>query len=258
MNELSGGAPAANGAPQRIEAGAGGYGGGGDGYGEDDRDLKPWQKGPTGAAAPWARGGDDRRDDYQSRDGGSAPPWAAGGRGGDNYGGYGQQPGGYGAPPGGAAPWQRQQDAPPPPPAGGQDYGYGYPGGYGGGGGYGGQSSMGAPPGLGGSAGGLGAPPGLPSMYQDYGANGSNGAPPPPPGEAPPPPVSCSHLLCSINLLIRHSRQVTSRPHHHLRVLKVSNQGRHECPICYKQRSQHKELRTAKCGGRKISRNTAS
>ncbi|KAG7007512.1 hypothetical protein G7Y79_00009g026210 [Physcia stellaris] len=189
MNELSGGAPAANGATQRIEAGPGGYGGGADGYGEGDRDLKPWQKGPTGAAAPWARGGNDRRDDYQSRDGGSAPPWAAGGHGGDNYGGYGQQSGGYGAPPGGAAPWQRQQEAPPPPPSGGQDYGYGgYPGGYGGSGGYGGQSGIGAPPGLGGSAGGLGAPPGLPSMYQGYGAKGSNGAPPPPPGEAPPPP----------------------------------------------------------------------
>ncbi|CAF9936127.1 MAG: hypothetical protein HETSPECPRED_010019 [Heterodermia speciosa] len=190
MNELSGGDPAANGAPQRIEAGPGGYGGGADGYGEGDRDLKPWQKGPTGAAAPWARGGDERRDDYQSRDGGSAPPWAAGGRGGDSHGGYGQQSGGYGAPPGGAAPWQRQQDAPPPPPSGGQDYGYGgYPGGYGNSaGGYGGQSGMGAPPGLGGSTGGLGAPPGLASMYQGYGANGSNGAPPPPPGEAPPPP----------------------------------------------------------------------
>ncbi|KAL8787551.1 MAG: hypothetical protein Q9195_007723 [Heterodermia aff. obscurata] len=190
MNELSGGDPASNGAPQRIEAGSGGYGGGADGYGEGDRDLKPWQKGPTGAAAPWARGGDERRDDYQSRDGGSAPPWAAGGRGGENHGGYGQQSGGYGPPPGGAAPWQRQQDAPPPPPSGGQDYGYGgYPGGYGNSaGGYGGQSSMGAPPGLGGSTGGLGAPPGLASMYQGYGANGSNGAPPPPPGEAPPPP----------------------------------------------------------------------
>ena len=178
MNELSGGAPAGA-APQRIEAGPGAYNGGG---GDDGgRDLKPWQRGPTGAAAPWAQGGDGRGDDHKR-------PWAAGGAGADGY-------GGYGAPPGSAAPWQRQQDAPPPPPSGGQDYGYGgYPGAYGNSsGGYGG---MGAPPGLGSSAGGLGAPPGLASMYGGYGANGTNGAaPPPPPGSAPPPPVGLSLLI---------------------------------------------------------------
>lgn len=198
MQELSGGAPAGNGqAPQRIEAGPGGYDqGNGDSYGEGDRDLKPWQRGPTGAAAPWARGGDDggRRDDYPPRDGGAAPPWAAGaGRGGDNYG-YGQQPGGYGAPPpgppGGAAPWQQQ--APPPPPGGAQSYnGYGgYPGsGYGdAGAGYPAPQNMGAPPGLGGGVGGLGAPPGLGALFQNY-ASGSAGSPPPPPppGDVPPP-----------------------------------------------------------------------
>ncbi|KAA6410427.1 MAG: branchpoint-bridging [Lasallia pustulata] len=201
MQELSGGAPAGNGqAPQRIEAGPGGYDqGNGDAYGEGERDLKPWQRGPTGAAAPWARGGDERgrRDDYAARDGGAAPPWAAGaGRGGDNYG-YGQQPGGYGAPPpgppGGAAPWQQQ--APPPPPGGAQSYnGYGgYPGsGYGdAGGGYPAPQNMGAPPGLGGGAGGLGAPPGLGALFQNYGS-GSAGSPPPPPppGDVPPPPPS--------------------------------------------------------------------
>lgn len=199
MQELSGNAPASNGdANHRIEAGPGGYENGhGDGYGESDRDLKPWQRGPTGASAPWARGGDDhRRDGYDARDGGSAPPWAAGGRGGDNYGGYGQHGGGYGGPPGppgGAAPWQRHNEVPPPP-SGGQGYGYGgYPGGgYGdSAGGYSAQQSMGAPPGLGGGAGGLGAPPGLGALFQNYGANGSGGAPPPPPpGDAPPPPVS--------------------------------------------------------------------
>ncbi|KAI9881128.1 MAG: hypothetical protein M1830_008286 [Pleopsidium flavum] len=199
MQELSGGAPIGNGeAPQRIEAGPGGYeNGNGDAYGGGDRDLKPWQRGPTGAAAPWQqRSGDDRghRDDYP-RDGasGSAPPWAAGGRGGDSYG-YGQQSGGYGAPPGppgGAAPWQQQA---PPPPGGQQSYG-----GYGGypGAGYGDtnaafppQQSMGAPPGLGGASGGLGAPPGLGALFQNYGASGSAGSPPPPPppGDAPPPP----------------------------------------------------------------------
>ncbi|KAL8932527.1 MAG: hypothetical protein Q9211_006265, partial [Gyalolechia sp. 1 TL-2023] len=129
MQELSGGAPAENGeAPQRIEGGPGGYdNGGGNGYGEGDRDLKPWQRGPTGQSAPWQR--DDRggRDDY-GQSAGAAPPWAAG-RGGDDHGGYGQRSGGYGGPPGGAAPWQRQQDAPPPP-SGQQNYGYGsYPGG---------------------------------------------------------------------------------------------------------------------------------
>lgn len=198
MNEISGGASSAD-LPQRIEAGPGGYENGQDGHagGEGDRDLKPWQRGPTGAAAPWQqpRGGDDRRDDY-NRDGGAAPPWAAGrggGGGGDNYGGYGQG-GGYGGPPGGgAAPWQRQDNAPPPPPSGDQ-YGYGgYPGGYGGAsGGYGGQPAMGAPPGLGGGAGGLGAPPGLGALFQNYGANGAaGGAPPPPPSDdLPPPPPS--------------------------------------------------------------------
>ncbi|MCJ1284219.1 Splicing factor 1 [Xylographa opegraphella] len=175
MQELSGGAPAANGqAPQRIEAGPGGYDNQ-DGYGEGDRgDLKPWQRGPTGAAAPWQRGGDDRshRDDYGAPDGGSAPPWAAAGRGGDSYG-HGQQNSG-------AAPWQ-QQAAPPPPPPGG--YGA-YPG-YGNGNGYAG--GMGAPPGL--AAVGLGAPPGLNALFQ-YNGNGSAGnpPPPPPPGDAPPPP----------------------------------------------------------------------
>ncbi|KAL8939155.1 MAG: hypothetical protein Q9216_003509 [Gyalolechia sp. 2 TL-2023] len=192
MQELSGGAPAANGeAPQRIEAGPGGYeNGGADGYGDGDRDLKPWQRGPTGQSAPWQR--DDRggRDDY-GQGAGAAPPWAAGRSGGDDYGGYGQRSGGYGGPPGGAAPWQRQQDAPPPP-SGQQNYGYGgYPGGgYGDSGGYG-QSGMGAPPGLGGGSSGLGAPPGLSAIFQQYSGSPANGAgapPPPPPGDAPPPP----------------------------------------------------------------------
>jgi splicing factor 1 len=200
MQELSGGAPVGNGeVPQRIEAGPGGYeNGNADGYGGGDRDLKPWQRGPTGASAPWQQRGDDRgrRDDYGPRDGGSgsAPPWAAGGRGGDSYG-YGGQGGGYGAPPpgppGGAAPWHQQ--APPPPPGGQPSYGGygGYPGaGYGdANAAYPPQSGMGAPPGLGGASGGLGAPPGLGALFQNYNAAGSP-PPPPPPGDAPPPPVS--------------------------------------------------------------------
>ncbi len=196
MQELSGGAP--SGEPrQRIEAGPGGYDNAK--QEEGDRDLKPWQRGPTGATAPWQQRGDDRHDDY-NRDGGSAPPWAQGGRG-DNYGGQ-NQGGGYGGPPGGgAAPWQRQDNPPPPPPSGGQ-YGYGgYPGGYGdASGGYGGQQSMGAPPGLGGAASGLGAPPGLGALFQTYGGNGAPGsAPPPPPTDDLPPPVSPSFGVLSRN-----------------------------------------------------------
>jgi splicing factor 1 len=166
MNELSGN-PAGNGdmPPQRIEAGPGMYDQG-DSYGGGDRDLKPWQRQPTGGAAPWQRDRNDRggRDDYGARDtgGSSARPWAAGNRENDSYGGYG------GAPGGGAAPWQQQQ--PPPPPPGGQT-GYGY-------GGHPGSSydqGYGAPP--------PAAPPGLSSFMHQYGV-----APPPPPGDAPPPP----------------------------------------------------------------------
>ncbi|KAI9849422.1 MAG: hypothetical protein M1837_004041 [Sclerophora amabilis] len=205
MQELSGGAPANGDAQRRIEAGPGGYdtrgrdGPSNDGQGaEGDRNLKPWQRGPTGASAPWQnRGGDDRdrRNDYGPRDGGSGapPPWAsggnAGGRGGDNYD-YARQSGGYG----GAPPWNQQ--APPPPPGGPGYGGYGnYPGA-----GYPDQNSafpphqnMGAPPGLGGGApGGLGAPPGLGPVYQSYGNPGAGSPPPPPPptGAEPPPPVS--------------------------------------------------------------------
>ncbi|KAF2141887.1 uncharacterized protein K452DRAFT_287856 [Aplosporella prunicola CBS 121167] len=175
MSELGGGgAPAAIGgsAPQqRIEAGPGGYEA--DGYG-NDRDMKPWQRGPTGGPAPWHQPRRDRED----RDSGSAPPWAAGGgRSGSESYGYGGAPGGYGAPPAapGAAPWQTGAAAPPPPP-GGQSYGYGYPGGYGDQ-----AAAYGAPPGM------PAPPPGMPGMFAGYGAAGSP-PPPPPPGDAPPPP----------------------------------------------------------------------
>src|SRR3954447_1342865 len=115
MQELSGGgAPADGSAPQRIEAGPGGFDQGGrdsysgGGFGDDgDRNIKPWQRGPTGAAAPWqSRGrGDDRErrnDNYPPRDGGSgsAPPWASGpgGPGRDRDHNYGPPSAGYGAP----------------------------------------------------------------------------------------------------------------------------------------------------------------
>lgn len=162
MQELNG-APAGNGAaPQRIEAGPGMYDQG-DSYG-GDRDLKPWQRQPTGAPAPWQQDRFDR-DDYGSRDhGGSAPPpWATGNRGGDSYGGY------SGAPGSSAAPWHQQAPPPPPPPVGQPGYGYGaYPG-------YDQGIGYGAPP--------AAAPPGLSSFLQQY-----SGAPPPPPSDGPPPP----------------------------------------------------------------------
>src|SRR5271163_1903372 len=167
MQELSGN-PAGHGGPvQRIEAGPGGYDQG-DSYG-GDRGTKPWERGPTGAAAPWQQDRGDRdRDDYGSRDqGGAAPPWAVASRNGDSYGGYG------GAPPG-AAPWQ--QHAPPPPPGGAPGYGYGgYPG-------YGdsvGSYGAAPPP--------PSAPPGISSLPP-----WQQGAPPPPPSHdaVPPPPPS--------------------------------------------------------------------
>ncbi|KAL1641235.1 Branchpoint-bridging protein [Diplodia intermedia] len=184
MAELGGGAP-----QQRIEAGPGAYEANADSYGggggEGDRDVRPWQRGPTGAAAPWRQPRDDRE---RGGSGSAPPPWANGGRGGnsDSYGGYGQ--GGYGAPPApgagagagaGAAPWHQASAGAPPPPPGGQPWGYGYPGGYDQGAGYG-QPPMGAPP-------GLGAPPGMPSMLSGFPGAGSP-PPPPPPGDAPPPP----------------------------------------------------------------------
>ncbi|PLN80052.1 hypothetical protein BDW42DRAFT_171780 [Aspergillus taichungensis] len=176
MQELSGGAPGEDGQPmRRIEAGPeGDY---------DDRDAKPWQRGPPPSdVAPWQQRRDHRRDDYGSRDQGGPAPWAAQSRGGDQgYGGYG----GYGGAPG-AAPWQQQ--APPPPPGGPAAYGYGaYPG-------YPSMAAMGAPPGAPpgpppGAPPGLSGvpppppPPGMPSMYY-----GSGSPPPPPPGDGPPPP----------------------------------------------------------------------
>lgn len=168
MQELSGGA-SGTGPQGRIEAGPG-YENGGHNDTGDTSNLPPWQRGATGAAAPWSRPREDR-------DPGSAPaPWAGGGRGGAESYGYGNQ-GGYGAPPpappsGGAAPWQ-QSAAPPPPPPGGQNYGYADYSAY-----ANAAAGYSAAPGV------PGPPPGMPSYY------GAANAPPPPPGDAPPPPVS--------------------------------------------------------------------
>ncbi|KAK2781189.1 hypothetical protein FQN52_001770 [Onygenales sp. PD_12] len=208
MQEL-GGAPPTEGQPRRIEAGPGSYDQNESHGGE--RELKPWQRGPTGGPAPWQRPREDRpRDEYVPREHSSAaPPWAGGGgrgdrhergdrghdrgdrgdRGGDGYG-YGSHTapgsGGYGGAPGAAAPWQQphqQHAAAPPPPPGGHAAAapmYGYPG-------YSAfppQQHMGAPPGLSGVP---PPPPGLGGMFTSYGAAGSP-PPPPPPADGPPPP----------------------------------------------------------------------
>lgn len=165
MNELSGN-PVGNGdmPPRRIEPGPGMYEQG-DSYG-GDRDVKPWQRQPTGGPAPWQRERFERGfEDYGSRDhgGSSGRPWASTNRDHENYGGYGGAPGGH------APPWQQQQ---PPPPGPGGQAGYGYGGGYPASG-Y--DQSYAAPP--------PPAPPGMSPFVPQYG-----GAPPPPPGDAPPPP----------------------------------------------------------------------
>lgn len=174
MQELGGG----GGAPARIEAGPGSYDNGNSGG-----DAKPWQRGPTGAPAPW-RSRNDRDNEGGGGGGGGGSsggpaPWARdrssrnhdNHRDGDTY--YGNQGnhgyGGAAAPGTAPPPWQQQ--AP-----GASGYG-GYPG----------YGSYGAPP-------GMSAPPpppppgelGLNALIQQY----SNAPPPPPSGEAPPPPPS--------------------------------------------------------------------
>lgn len=147
-----------------IEYGNGG--GAGDAPGAE-RSLKPWERGSTGGAAPWARNDRDGGDHNSS----APPPWAGGGGGGRSY----DQNNGYG---GGhsAAPWaQAAQGA-------GASYGYdnyGY-----------GQSAPGAygAPGYGAPAASAGPPPGLGPLFQNYGNAGSPPPPPPPSGSVPPPP----------------------------------------------------------------------
>ncbi|KAJ4361909.1 Branchpoint-bridging protein [Neocucurbitaria cava] len=134
-----------------------GHGGGDAGGG---RDAKPWERGPTGGSAPWAR---NDRDDRGDSNGGGSAPWARGGGGGQSY----NQDSGYGGN-NGAAPWGAP--AAPAAPAGG--YGYGYGSGYE-------QSAPGAygAPGYGAAAPPAGPPPGLGPLFQTY---GSAGSPPPP------------------------------------------------------------------------------
>jgi len=163
MQELTGGSGA--GPQQRIEAGPGAYGDGA------DSNLPPWQRGATGAPAPWSKPREERDN------GSNAAPWASGGRGNgstDHYGNYGNQRGGYGggAPPaGGSAPWAQASAAPPA--QANQNYG-----------GYDYSAYAQAAAGYASAPGAV--PPGVAAYY-------SAGAPPPPPppgGDAPPPPPS--------------------------------------------------------------------
>ncbi|KAI9692755.1 MAG: hypothetical protein M1820_009398 [Bogoriella megaspora] len=164
MNELEGGTVGDNTGAKRIEAGTGGYDNAG--YG-DQTNLKPWQRGPTGAAAPWHN--------RNQNDGGAAPPWARS-NGAESYGAPSHLP-----------PWQQHSQTnatswqqPPPPPGAQSSYGYqsySAPG-------YGDQSNGYGAPGMGAMPQGYG-PPGM-SMYGGYGQAGT--PPPPPPSSAPPPP----------------------------------------------------------------------
>ncbi|KAI1266676.1 hypothetical protein F5Y18DRAFT_425929 [Xylariaceae sp. FL1019] len=183
MQELDGGS---GGAPARIEAGPGSYNNNNGGSGDS---AKPWQRGPTGAAAPWRTRNEDRGHEGSGGGGGGgggAAPWRErsnrGGdhHGGEHYGGHNNYNNGPSAP--GSAPWHQGGNS------GGQSGYPGYPG-YGGYGGGNAAPGMGPPPGLPGNS--LGAPPGLPgnlnALIQQY----AGGAPPPPPsGDAPPPPPS--------------------------------------------------------------------
>ncbi len=145
--------------------------GGGDTSMGGGRDLKPWERGPTGGSAPWARNDRDDRGDSNS---GAPAPWARGG--GQSY----NQDSGYGGN-NASAPWAS---------AGGAGYGYGGYGGYD-------QAAPGAygAPGYGGTAPPSGPPPGLGPLFQSYGAGSppppppsGSVPPPPPPGDVPPPP----------------------------------------------------------------------
>lgn len=183
MQELSGGASANGEAPRRIEGGPGG------GYDQPPQDdVKPWQRGPTGAAAPWQKRDDRGFDSRDAAPAGSAAPWArdrprGDGRGADPYYGGAGAGTGYNAPAAAnPAPWAQQAPAYP---AAAPYAGYaapGYSGGY---------QPQGAPPGLAAPPGLSGA--GLSALLQQFAGSPpppppTSAIPPPPPGSAPPPP----------------------------------------------------------------------
>ncbi|KAJ4374566.1 Branchpoint-bridging protein [Didymella sp. IMI 355093] len=183
LSEMGGGGGQPRGA---IEYNGGGAGG--DSYGGGERNLKPWERGPTGGAAPWARS--DSRGDHGDSNSAAPPPWAGGGGAGAGAGGSYDQSGGYGN--SGAAPWASAA------PAAGASYGYGnYGAGYdpnAAAAGYG-APGYGAP-GYGAPAAAAGPPPGLGPLFQNY---GSAGSPPPPP---PPHLAQCLHLRLRVMFLL--------------------------------------------------------
>ncbi|CCU80215.1 unnamed protein product [Blumeria hordei] len=178
MQELSGG-PTSGEVPRRIEAGTGGF------EQPPTDDMKPWQRGPTGAAAPW-----QKRDDrgFETRDpasGGGAAPWGRDRARGDTQDGEGYYNGQAGYPStatstGNVAPWAQPSAGYPQPGAAGVYPGYNAPGYTGG---YSSHQAMGAPPGLNAPPGLSG--PGLGALLQQF---AGSPPPPPPPGSAPPPP----------------------------------------------------------------------
>lgn len=189
MQELSGGAPAGD-APRRIEAGPGGN------FDQaPPEDVKPWQRGPTGAAAPWQKrdaGGYDAGDAAPAE--GAAAPWARDRPRGDNHPAAPWSQNGYppsapSGPSGNAAPWGQQAPAYPAAAGAGAYAGYQAPGYTGG---YPAQQAMGAPPGLAAPPGLSGA--GLSALLQQFAGSPppppppTSSIPPPPPGSAPPPP----------------------------------------------------------------------
>lgn len=200
MQELGDGS---NGAPPaRIEAGPGSGPPSGPGA---DRDMRPWQRGPTGEAAPWRRSkpGNDGPDGSERNGGGNAAPWARdrnrdNDRSRDNYGGEsyygGRGSNGYNASGTGSAPWH--QSHPQPPPSGPGSSAPPPPPGHSGPGASGAPGAPGANSygGYSGYPGGYGAPPGMVAP----------GLPPPPPGAGlPPPPSSSSSLPSGLNALIQ-------------------------------------------------------
>jgi splicing factor 1 len=170
MQDIGAGGSLTGGQQQMIEAGPGGYNDSSSNRygGADNRDdLPPWQRGPTGAPAPWSQPSDD-----PDGNGPAFPPWAAGGNGGGDSYGYPQQSGynNVPPPPPGSLSWQQ-----PPAPGAQQGYGYGSYSGYDQTSAYGQTVPQ--------------APPGLPPWPQSHPPPPPmEDAPPPPPNEAPPPP----------------------------------------------------------------------
>jgi splicing factor 1 len=142
--------------------------GGNAGYGNEQRDVKPWERGATGGPAPWTR------NDHGDRDAntGAAPPWAGAGAGGGSYNqpSYNNNSGG-----GSAAPWAAAGAS------ANASYGYGN---------YGYDQNAAPPPNMPYNAYGgaqSGPPPGLGPLFANYGNAGSPPPPPPPPSDIPPP-----------------------------------------------------------------------